>query len=320
MDEIISGMQVIKMYAWEKPFAKLIANVRKMELRVIRKFSYIRGLQMTLMIFTARMALFCTMVGIALVNGAEQITAAQIFTISVLFGIICQAMLQRFCRGVAEVAEVLVAIKRLEEFLCLDEKEIDIDNENSAVYIRQNDQVVKEVIQVESNLIQTSQRENENISISMKNVQARWTMPSNQSLTCSSNDKSSGYENNEVRQLLTLNGLNIDFPKDQLIGVIGPVGCGKSSLLQAILHELPLESGSINIDGTISYASQEPWVFAASVRQNILFGQEYDRDRYDAVIKCCALQRDFEQFENGDLTIIGERGVSVSGGQKARIK
>lgn len=149
-----------------------------------------------------------------------------------------------------------------------------------------------------------------NVSISMKNVRARWTMPSNRD----------SIHSVEPRQPLALNSLNIDFMKGKLIGVIGQVGSGKSSLLQAILRELPLESGSISIDGTISYASQEPWVFAASVRQNILFGQEYDRERYNVVVRCCALQKDFEQFENGDLTLIGERGASVSGGQKARIK
>lgn len=149
----------------------------------------------------------------------------------------------------------------------------------------------------------------------MKNVRARWTMPSNEDF----NSKHDITER-QSKQPLALNDMNIDFPNRKLIGVIGAVGCGKSSLLQALLSELPLESGSINIDGTISYASQEPWIFAASVRQNILFGLEYDRDRYNAVVKCCALQRDFEQFEDGDLTLIGERGASVSGGQKARIK
>lgn len=118
----------------------------------------------------------------------------------------------------------------------------------------------------------------------------------------------------------TLNNFSIEFPKGKLIGVIGTVGAGKSSLLQAILRELPVESGSISIHGSISYASQEPWIFAASARQNILFGKKYDRDRYNAVVRTCALAKDFEQFENGDLTIVGERGASLSGGQKARIK
>lgn len=158
----------------------------------------------------------------------------------------------------------------------------------------------------------------------MKNVTARWN--SLRSLDEKHNKngeaKRSGIPNLQLlsRQTPTLNDLNIEFPKGKLIGVIGAVGAGKSSLLQVLLRELESESGSISINGSISYACQEPWVFAASVRQNILFGQEYDRDRYDAVIRTCALMKDFEQFENGDLTIVGERGTSLSGGQKARVK
>lgn len=123
-----------------------------------------------------------------------------------------------------------------------------------------------------------------------------------------------------IETVKCLTKVNIDFPKGKLIGVIGPVGAGKSSLLSVILRELPIESGLMNVNGSISYASQEPWVFSASVRQNILFGEEYDRKRYNAVIRTCALGADFKQFENGDLTIVGERGVCLSGGQKARIK
>lgn len=89
--------------------------------------------------------------------------------------------------------------------------------------------------------------------------------------------------------------------------------------MQALLYELPLESGSISINGSISYVSQEPWIFAATARQNILFGQNMDQNRYDAVVHCTDLLKDFEQFSEGDMTMIGESG-SLSGGQKARIK
>lgn len=159
------------------------------------------------------------------------------------------------------------------------------------------------------------------ISVSLKNVCGRWTTTGPQSNDRSSKkNQANGDVNLDAWKELTLNNFNVDFPSGKLIGIVGPVGSGKSSLLQALLREMPLESGSISISGSISYACQEPWVFAGSVRQNILFGQEMDRERYDAVVKTCALIKDFEQFPNGDRTIIGDRGASLSGGQKARIK
>lgn len=80
-----------------------------------------------------------------------------------------------------------------------------------------------------------------------------------------------------------------------------------------------ISRGNIQINGVVSYASQEPWVFAASIRQNITFGQEFDKKRYNEVVRVCALQKDFHQFPDGDLSIVGDRGASLSGGQKARI-
>lgn len=117
----------------------------------------------------------------------------------------------------------------------------------------------------------------------------------------------------------TLEDLNLEIKKGKLYAVIGMVGSGKSSFLSAILGEITLTEGQIKLNGNISYASQEAWVFGSSVRQNILFGQPYERHRYQKVIKACALLRDFKQFPQGDLTIVGERGSSLSGGQKARI-
>ncbi|GBP87177.1 Probable multidrug resistance-associated protein lethal(2)03659 [Eumeta japonica] len=117
----------------------------------------------------------------------------------------------------------------------------------------------------------------------------------------------------------TLQDIDIEILKGKLVGIIGPVGSGKSSLLQTILGELNLESGSIEINGKISYASQEPWVFGSTVRQNILFGLPYDDFRYNEVVRVCSLQKDFQQFSNGDQTLVGDKGSSLSGGQKARI-
>lgn len=85
------------------------------------------------------------------------------------------------------------------------------------------------------------------------------------------------------------------------------------------MGELPPSSGQIRISEDISYACQQPWLFSATVRNNILFGKPYQKSWYEKVVKVCALQTDFEQLQNGDETIVGDRGVLLSGGQKVRI-
>lgn len=93
----------------------------------------------------------------------------------------------------------------------------------------------------------------------------------------------------------------------------------QSSLLHAAMRELPMYSGTVSTGGTISYASQDPWLFVGTVRQNILFGQPFEAEKYKQVVRSCALQKDFDMFRHGDRTLVGEKGISLSGGQRARI-
>ncbi|KAL1501387.1 hypothetical protein ABEB36_006715 [Hypothenemus hampei] len=268
MDEIVSGVQVIKMYAWEKPFAKLIHFARKAELKDITKSSHVRGVYMAFGLFTMRVALFGTLLAIAL--SSESITASRVFVIISYLNVISKTMSQMFVRGIAEISEVFVSIKRLEGFMLNDE----FDN------------------------AQTRSISNKNPSINLEELTVKWNSRTTDN---------------------ALENINLTIKHEQLLGIIGPVGSGKSSLLQTILGELELVSGKIKVNGRISYASQEPWVFAATLRQNILFGSDYDKKRYQDVVRACALEKDFEQFEHGDLSIVGDRGASLSGGQKARI-
>lgn len=119
MDEIISGVQVIKMYAWEKPFCILVELARRLELKVVRKSSYIRGIYMTFNLFTTRVALYCTLLAMLLVG--ENLTAEKVFVFSSYFSILAHTMSGMFVRGVAEIAECLVAVKRLQKFLLFEE-------------------------------------------------------------------------------------------------------------------------------------------------------------------------------------------------------
>ncbi|XP_023210595.1 multidrug resistance-associated protein 4-like, partial [Centruroides sculpturatus] len=117
----------------------------------------------------------------------------------------------------------------------------------------------------------------------------------------------------------TLNRISLNMQPGELLLVVGHVGSGKTSLLMSLLGEIPITSGEVSVKGKISYASQEAWVFNATVRENILFGEEYQEDKYRKVLHITALEKDIKLFPNGDETIVGERGVMMSGGQKARI-
>lgn len=104
-----------------------------------------------------------------------------------------------------------------------------------------------------------------------------------------------------------------------LCAIVGQVGSSKSTFLNVILGELELDVGMITVNGSISYASQEPWLFEGSIRSNIVFVEEFDEQRYEKVVEVCALERDFDLLPQGDQSVVGERGISLSGGQKARV-
>lgn len=119
MDEIISGVQVIKMYAWEKPFCALIETARKLELQVVTKSAYIRGIYMTFNLFTTRMALYATLISILLFG--NELSADKVFVFSSYFNILAHTMSGMFVRGFAEIAECIVAVRRLQHFLMYEE-------------------------------------------------------------------------------------------------------------------------------------------------------------------------------------------------------
>lgn len=124
---------------------------------------------------------------------------------------------------------------------------------------------------------------------------------------------------NEDQKSNGVYNIELEIQPGLLCAVVGQVGAGKSTLLNVILGELELDDGTITINGTISFAGQEPWLFEGTIKSNILFVEDYDEQRYNEVIRVCALERDLRILPNGDQTIVGERGVSLSGGQRARV-
>ncbi|KAB0797841.1 hypothetical protein PPYR_08834 [Photinus pyralis] len=283
MNEVVSGIQVIKMYTWEKPFAKFVALARRAEIKFIRGVSFLRGIIMSFFIFSSQVCLFVTI--LAYIYFGEQITAKKVFVLTAFYNVIRLNMCNLFAQAVAQVSEAKVSIKRLNEFLVRDEKP------PTPLHVSKK-------AKQNGNANEFSTEDESNYAIEVCNGEAKW---------------------NDSYSESTFENLNIKIKPGSVVAVIGPVGSGKSSLLQLILKELPLRKGSLKVDGRVSYASQEPWIFTGSVRQNILFNKTYHKFRYKHVVNKCSLIRDFTLLANGDKTVVGDRGVSLSGGQRARI-
>ncbi|KAA6363711.1 MAG: ABC transporter: Multidrug resistance-associated protein, ATP binding protein, partial [Streblomastix strix] len=118
----------------------------------------------------------------------------------------------------------------------------------------------------------------------------------------------------------TLHDISFKLPKGSLTMVIGAVGSGKSSIGAALIGDIEKQKGTINIDGMVAYCPQTAWINNNTVRGNITFGNTYEEKKYNEVVHVCALEPDFETLAAGDMTAIGEKGVNLSGGQKARIQ
>ncbi|XP_057378671.1 LOW QUALITY PROTEIN: ATP-binding cassette sub-family C member 4-like [Daphnia carinata] len=272
MNEIISAMRVIKMYTWEKPFAKLIAKCRRKEINVIRRTNYFRALNMSLFFTSSKLIIFLTF--LVFIFTGNHLTAQKVFVTVSLFNNIRLIMTLFFPGAITMAAEARVSTKRIENFLLLDEVE-----KNAEAKVRP---AISECL------------------IELNQLTVKWP---------AAGDK----EDN------TLTDISFNVRPGQVFAVVGQVGSGKSSLLNVLLGELSPSTGTCRVAGKVAYASQESWIFSGTVRQNILCGLEYDLKRYKKVIKACALDKDFSLFPNGDQTAVGERGVSLSGGQKARV-
>ncbi|KAM9609979.1 ATP-binding cassette sub-family C member 4 isoform 4-T4 [Trichechus inunguis] len=268
MNEVITGIRIIKMYAWEKSFADLITSLRRKEISKILRSSYLRGMNLASFFVASKIIVFATFTTYVLLGNV--ITASRVFVAVTLYGAVRLTVTLFFPAAIEKVSEAIVSIRRIKNFLLLDE-------------------------------------------ISQHNTQ----LPSDGKTIVHVQDFTAFWD--KASETPTLRDLSFTVRPRELLAVVGPVGAGKSSLLSAVLGELPPSQGLVSVHGRIAYVSQQPWVFSGTVRSNILYGKKYEKERYEKVIKACALKKDLQLLEDGDLTVIGDRGATLSGGQKARV-
>lgn len=204
----------------------------RLEIDVVSKTSYIKGVSVAMMVFTERVTLYLTLVMYVCLG--HPLTGRVVFSMAQLFNTVQLYMSIFFPLSLATYAEAKVSIKRIEKFLLMDEN---FGKKSAFEEIVPQDKIGQ---------------------IKINKANATW-LP------------------NPI--VYTLMDINVDIKPGTLCCVVGNVGSGKSSLLHLLLKELPLSSGRMDLHGTISYASQEPWLFVSSVRNNILFGRPYLKNR-----------------------------------------
>ena len=346
--ETFENIKILKLYSWEKKFMEKVLLARKDEMDAMTtRFN----------ISTTNISLFwlCPSLVACATLGLYQYLNDKLSISTMLIGLSLFTKLQDPIRQlpniINNIIESDVSLKRIEEFIrqpeAIDENShkqkydenldyaIKIKNGNFSWGVKQeekkdknkdNNKSKKEELKADHrNTINNI----DNLSENLINTDERSTI-----------NESKIKENNEDYYMkdgckiqieypiginfdVTLKNINLEIKNGEILGIIGEVGSGKSSLLQAILNCLillnPKECDGIHINGDIGYASQIPWIQNDTIRNNILFFSPFDKEKYETILEKCQLKYDLDNFEGKDLTEIGEKGINLSGGQKVRV-
>eukprot|EP00934_Nitzschia_sp_Nitz4_P008776 Nitzschia sp. Nitz4//scaffold175_size95217//10753//15087//NITZ4_004718-RA/size95217-processed-gene-0.45-mRNA-1//1//CDS//3329538924//8766//frame0 len=344
MNEILTGIRVIKFYAWEVPFGKEVGRLRQKELDALTKLAYTAAIGFSIILLSTPIIqpilVFITYVNIQ----DEPLTAATAFTTVALFNIM-RFPFAFMPMGLLQYIQSRIALKRLERYLSLPElspyvkdspppdtpedspfaKPGSISIENG--FFSWIDPDAAEIKPVQEEKPKRGSRSSRR---SKKSDDGEASEALNASTASSKRNSNSttGTTNGEEKEIrITLQNITCQIEAGSLVAVVGQVGSGKSSFLSALLGEMESIQNSkvytpgcgTNVEGSVSYCTQSPWVVNETLRGNVLFGREYDEARYNEVLDCCALRDDIAILPAGDMTEIGERGINLSGGQKARV-
>jgi len=300
MSEILSGMRVIKYFNWQKYFSGKVNESRKEELKQLKGRKYLDALCVFLWATTPVLISVLTFMTYVLLG--NQLTAAKVFTSVALFAMLT-GPLNAFPWVLNGLVESTVSIRRLEKFFSM--PEFSPDRYFSKMYEVANAEDVDDTDVVVRNATFLPQSKAVHFSDSIEDL-----------------SEAPADSNPEPESIFKLSKLNMTIKRGELVGVLGPVGAGKSSFLMGLLGELERGGGEVAVTkpaGGFGFVKQEAWIQQGTIRDNILFGKAYQHTWYNKVTEACALKEDFNSLVAGDLSKVGEAGQTLSGGQKARV-
>ncbi|KAJ2520559.1 hypothetical protein H4217_001964 [Coemansia sp. RSA 1939] len=280
MDEVLSGIKIIKLYAWEPSFIRRINEIRVLlELATIRSYGVLQAVFSFVVTLLPFVVSFTTFGLYSLADGTSHgpLTPQLVFVALTLFNML-RFPLSHGPMVIPALLESIVSSRRIFDFLTAGE--IDFTAIEHMPYDRD-----------------APGTSADDVLVSVKNGTFKWLSSEEPSLT----------------------DINIECKRDELVAVVGRVGSGKSSLVSAVLGDMVKSEGSVTVQGAIAYVPQQAWIMNATLRDNILFGHRLDQEFYDKVIDACALRPDLGMLPSGDMTEIGEKGINLSGGQRARV-
>ncbi|KAK7129988.1 hypothetical protein R3I94_009125 [Phoxinus phoxinus] len=311
--EILKGIKLLKLYAWENIFCDRVEETRGKELTSLKTFALYTSMSIFLNAAIPIAAVLATFVTHAYIEEVR-LSPAKAFASLALFHILVTPLFL-LSTVVRFAVKALVSVQKLSEFLQSDE--IGDDSWRNGDMSMPLEVGKKYKYQGDTKAINRKGRYRmDNYEQPMRR-QLRPT--ETEDVAVQVNDGFFTWGSN----LSTLSDINIRIPTGQLTMIVGQVGCGKSSLLLAMLGEMQTISGKVFWSNknrySVAYATQKSWLLNATVEENITFGSPFNKQRYKAVIDACSLQPDIDLLPFGDQTEIGERGINLSGGQRQRI-
>ncbi|NXW48076.1 CFTR regulator, partial [Nyctiprogne leucopyga] len=293
--EIIENIQSVKAYCWEDAMEKMIESIRETELKLTRKAAYMRYFNSSAFFFSGFFVVFLAVLPYAVIKG---IILRKIFTTISFCIVLRMTVTRQFPGSVQTWYDSIGAINKIQDFLLKKEyKALEYNLTTTGVEL---DKVTAFWDEGIGELFVQANRENNNSK-------------------APSTDNNLFFSNFPLHASPVLHDINFRIEKGQLLAVSGSTGAGKTSLLMLIMGELEPSQGKIKHSGRISFSPQVSWIMPGTIKENIIFGVSYDEYRYKSVIKACQLEEDISKFPEKDYTVLGEGGIILSGGQRARI-